>query len=160
MYHNYWLIMSSKQTGTFFQVRALLLEVKKSGRYNTTDTTSLSPQFCWPNEGLITVQMAASMRDAVSLPWPVVSSALAISMTATEEGWLGWADSMKWSLNRISSSQLAMHNTQSVAASGSKVRTSVVVAKTYNHQLISSYCVHNDNTKLKYHAESENLIII
>ena len=26
---------------------------KKSGRYNTTDTTSLGPHFRWPNEGLI-----------------------------------------------------------------------------------------------------------
>ena len=26
---------------------------KKSGRYNTTDATSLGPQFRWPNEGLI-----------------------------------------------------------------------------------------------------------
>ena len=26
---------------------------KKSGRYNTTDTTSLGPQFHWPNEGLV-----------------------------------------------------------------------------------------------------------
>ena len=29
---------------------------------------------------------------------------------------------------------------------------SVVAVKIYNHQLISSYCVHNNNTKLKYHA--------
>ena len=85
---------------------------KKSGRYNTTDTTSMSPQLRWPNEGLVStshlkkpayddlslaqwassqlgnillvedqalsrsmlVQMAAAMRDAVSLPWPVVRS--------------------------------------------------------------------------------------
>ena len=133
---------------------------KKSGRYNTTDTTSLGPQFRWPNEGLISAshlkrptyddlnmaqwvsgqlanillvedqvlsrnmltQLAASMRDAVSLPWPVVRSAWAVSMTDVEEGRLSWGDSMQWSLNRISNSQLAMHNTQSVAGSGSKVR--------------------------------------
>ena len=133
---------------------------KKSGRYNTTDTTSMGPQFQWPNEGLITashlrkpayddlslaqwtsgqlsnillvedpalskcmlIQMAAAMRDAVSLPWPVVRSAWAVSMFDLEEGRLGWADAMQWSLNRISNSQLAMHNTQSVATSGSKVR--------------------------------------
>ena len=68
------------------------------------------------------VQMAAAMRDAVSLPWPVVRSAWAVSMSDIEEGRLGWADAMQWSFNRISNSQLAMHNTQSVAASGSKVR--------------------------------------
>ena len=133
---------------------------KKSGRYNTTDTTSVGPQFQWPNEGLVSashlkkpayddlslaqwtsgqlsnillvedpalskcmlVQMAAAMRDAVSLPWPVVRLAWAVSMSDIEEGRLGWADVMQWSLNRISNSQLTMHNTQSVAASGSKVR--------------------------------------
>ena len=68
------------------------------------------------------VQMAAAMRDAISLLWPVVRSAWAVSMSDIEEGRLGWADAMQWSLNRISNSQLAMHNTQSVAASGSKVR--------------------------------------
>ena len=133
---------------------------KKSGRYNTTDTTSLGPQFRWPNEGLVSTshlrkpayddltlaqwvsgqlanilliedhtlsrnmltQMAASMKDAVSLPWPAVRSAWAVSMTDIEEGRLSWADSMQWSINRISNSQLAMHNTQSMAASGAKVR--------------------------------------
>ena len=96
----------------------------KSGRYNTSDTTSLGPQFRWPNEGLaaashlrkpvydelnlaqwasgqlanilltadqvlsrsMLVQMAAALKDAISLPWPVVRSAWAISMTDIEEG--------------------------------------------------------------------------
>ena len=62
------------------------------------------------------------MRDAVSLPWPVVRSAWAVSMTDIEEGRLGWTNSMQWSLKRISNSQLAMHNTQSVATPASKVR--------------------------------------
>ena len=133
---------------------------KKSGRYNTTDTTSMSPQFRWPNEGLVTashlkkpayddlslaqwvsgqlanilqiedhvlarnvlIQMAASMKDAVSLPWAAVRSAWAVSMTDIEEGRLGWADSTQWSINRISNSQLAMHNVQTIASSGNKVR--------------------------------------
>ena len=129
---------------------------KKSGH-----TACLGPQFCWPNEGLLTashlkkpayddlnlaqwvsgqlanilliedqalsgntlIQMAASIRDAVSLLWPVVRSAWAVSMTDIEEGRLRWADSMQWSLNRISNSQLTMHNTQFVATSGSKIRS-------------------------------------
>ena len=133
---------------------------KKSGRYNTTDTTSMSPKLRWPNEGLVSashlkkpayddlslaqwasgqlanillvedqalsrsmlVQMAAAMRDDVSLPWPVVRSAWAVSMTDIEEGRLGWTNSMQWSLNRISNSQLAMHNTQSVVTSAPNVR--------------------------------------
>ena len=49
------------------------------------------------------VQMAATMRDAISLPWPVLRSAWAVSMTDIEEGRLGWTDSMQWSLNRIHS---------------------------------------------------------
>ena len=94
------------------QGKATVLQ-KKSGRYNTTDTTSMSLQFRWPNEGLVTashlkkpayddlslaqwvsgqlanilqiedhvlarnvlIQMAASMKDAVSLPWAAVRSA-------------------------------------------------------------------------------------
>ena len=44
------------------------------------------------------VQMAAAMRGAVSLPWPVVRSARAVSMTNIEEGKLGWTNSMQWSL--------------------------------------------------------------
>ena len=133
---------------------------KKSGRYNTTDTTSMGSQFCWHCEGLVSashlkkpayndlslaqwasgqlanillvddqvlsknmlVQMASAMRDAVSLPWPFVRSAWAVSMSDIEEGRLGWADSIQWSLNRLSDSQLAMHNTQFMAALGSKVR--------------------------------------
>ena len=134
---------------------------KKSGRYNTTDTTSMSLQLRWPNEGLVLtshlkkpandnvslaqwatgqlanillvedqalsrsmlVQMAAAMRDAVSHPWPVVRSAWAVSMTEyIEDPRLGWANSMQWSLNRISNLQLAMHNTQSVATLAPKVR--------------------------------------
>ena len=62
------------------------------------------------------------MRDAVSLPWPVVKSAWAVSMTDIEEGRLSWADSMQWSLNRISNSQLVMHNTQSVNSLAPKIR--------------------------------------
>ena len=49
-------------------------------------------------------------------------SAWAVSMTDIEEGRLGWADSMQWSINRISNSQLAMHNVQTLAPSGNKVR--------------------------------------
>ena len=133
---------------------------KKSGRYNTTETTTVGPSLRWPNEGLVSashlkkpsyddltlaqwasgqianillvedhslsknmlIQMVAAMRDAVSLPWPVVRSAWAVSMTDIEEGRLSWADSMQWSLNRISNSQLAMHNTQSVNFSAPKIR--------------------------------------
>ena len=56
------------------------------------------------------IQMAAATRDAVSLPWPVVRSAWAVSITDIEKGILSWADSMQWSLNRISSSPCIIPN--------------------------------------------------
>ena len=41
---------------------------KKSGRYNTTDTTSLGPQFRWPNEGLISAShLKRPAYDDISL---------------------------------------------------------------------------------------------
>ena len=128
--------MNSNQTGTFYKVS--MVSRRKSGCYNTTDTTSVSPQFQWLNEGLVSashlkkpacdelslaqwasghlsnillvedqalsrsmlVQMAAALKDAVALPWPVVRLAWAVSMTDIEEGRLNWTDSMQWSLNR------------------------------------------------------------
>ena len=133
---------------------------KKSGRYNVTDTSMVSPQFRWPNEGLISnshlkkpsydelnmaqwvsgqlnnvlliednvalrnvlTQVTMAMRDAVSLPWAAVRAAWAVSMTDIEEGRLAWNDSMQWSLNRISNSQLAMHNSNTAATGGQKVK--------------------------------------
>ena len=46
---------------------------KKSGHYNVTDTSLVSPQYRWPNEGNTTLrniltQVSMKMRDAVSLP--------------------------------------------------------------------------------------------
>ena len=63
-------------------------------------------------------QVSMAMRDAVSLPWPAVMSAWAASMTDVEERRLNWADSLQWSLNRISNSQLAVLNSNSVGHSG------------------------------------------
>ena len=131
---------------------------KRSGCYNTTDTSMMSPQYRWPNEGLVSsshnkkppyeelnmaqwtsgqlnnmllvedntilrcmlTQMSLAMRDAGSLPWPAVRSSWAVSMTDIEEGRLQWSDSLQWSLNRISSSQLAVLNSTSVNPSGQK----------------------------------------
>ena len=131
---------------------------KRSGRYNTTDNAVMSPQYRWPNEGLVSsshnkkpaydelnmaqwtsgqlnnmllvednttlrcmlTQMALAMRDAGSLPWPTVRSSWAVSMTDVEEGRLQWSDSLQWSLNRISNSQLAVLNSTSVNPSGQK----------------------------------------
>ena len=43
----------------------------------------------------VLTQVAMAIRDAVSLPWPAVRSAWAVSMTDIEEGRLAWTDSMQ-----------------------------------------------------------------
>ena len=65
-------------------------------------------------------QVSMAMRDAVSLPRRAVRSAWAASMTDVEEGRLNWADSLQWSLNRISNSQLAVLNSNSAGHNGQK----------------------------------------
>ena len=75
-------------------------------------------------------QVAMAMRTAVSLPWPAVRSAWAVSMTDIEEGRLAWTDSMQWSLNRISNSQLAVLNSHNVASGGQKIK----ICKFFNEE--------------------------
>ena len=61
------------------------------------------------------LQVIMSTRDAASLPWPVVRKAWAVSIHEVEEGSLDWSRTTQWSLNRLSTSQLAMasgNNTQ------------------------------------------------
>ena len=157
---------------------------KRSGRYNVTDTSTVGPQYRWPNEGLVSnshakkpacdelslaqwisgqlnnillvednsmlrsmlTQVSMAMRDAVSLPWPAVRSAWAASMTDVEEGRLNWADSLQWSLNRISNSQLAVLNSNCARHNGQKSK----ICKFYNegncsnenhHGIYKHYCM-------------------
>ena len=49
------------------------------------------------------------------MPWPAVRSAWAVSMTEVEEGRLTWDDTTQWALNRVSSSQIAVLNSQNVS---------------------------------------------
>ena len=56
------------------------------------------------------LQVVFSLRDASSLPWPVVRGAWAISMHEVEDGHLGWNDATQWSLNCLSASQISMVN--------------------------------------------------
>ena len=157
---------------------------KRSGRYNVTATSTVGPQYRWPNERLVSnshtkkpaydelslaqwisgqlnnillvednsmlrsmlTQVSMAMRDAVSLPWPAVRSACAASMTDVEEGRLNWADSLQWSLNRISNSQLAVLNSNSAGHNGQKSK----ICKFYNegncsnenhHGIYKHYCM-------------------
>ena len=70
----------------------------------------------------VLTQVAMAMKDAVTLPWPAVRSAWAVSMSDIEEGRLGWADSTQWALNRISNSQLAVLNSHTVNAGGQRTK--------------------------------------
>ena len=56
------------------------------------------------------LQVILALKDATSLPWQAVKSAWATSMHEIEDGSLTWADVTQWSLNRLSSSQIAMAN--------------------------------------------------
>ena len=58
------------------------------------------------------LQVILSLKDAASLPWATVRSAWAISMHGIEQGTLSWHDSMQWSINRLSSSQISLVNSQ------------------------------------------------
>ena len=71
--------------------------------YNIQDPTLLKQ---------LLLQVIMATRDATTLPWQAVKSAWATSMHEIEEGSLQWFNTTQWSLNRISTSQLAMTNFQ------------------------------------------------
>ena len=60
------------------------------------------------------LQSIQVFRDATSLPWQAVRTAYAHSMHEIKQGTLRWEDNMQWSLNRLSSSQIAMANVSTV----------------------------------------------
>ena len=59
-------------------------------------------------------QVADSMKDATSLPWPVVRAAWATSMNEVEYGRLQWSDTVRWALNRMNSSSVATRNAATI----------------------------------------------
>ena len=58
------------------------------------------------------------------MPWPLaaVRAAWAVSMTEVEEGRICWDDTTQWSLNRVSSSQIVVLNSQNLNTATSKTR--------------------------------------
>ena len=76
----------------------------------------------------VLTQIVLALRDSVALPWPAVRAAWAVSMTEVEEGRLQWHDTTQWALNRVSSSQIAVINSQNVSSLVQKSR----VCKFYN----------------------------
>ena len=75
----------------------------------------------------VLTQVTLALRDAVALPWTDVRAAWAVSMMEVEEGRLSWDDTTQWALNRVSSSQIALLNSQNLNTT-SKSR----VCKFYN----------------------------
>ena len=55
------------------------------------------------------------MKDASSISFSAVRNAWACSMHELEEVNLTWGDSMPWALNKLSTSQVSMINTQYVS---------------------------------------------
>ena len=68
------------------------------------------------------LQMTLAMRDAASLPWAAVKSAWASSMHEVEEGSLTWGNSTQWTINRLSTSQIALAQPQPAATPSSAKR--------------------------------------
>ena len=64
----------------------------------------------------VLLQVILSLRDATSLPWQAVRSALGNSMHEVEQGSLQWADATRWAINRLSTSQIAMANASQVSS--------------------------------------------
>ena len=73
-------------------------------------------------------QVTLAARDAVSIPWPAVCGAWALSMTQVEEGQLKWPDTTQWALNRINSLQVAVLDLSSVS------NTRTRICKFYNEE--------------------------
>ena len=95
----------------------------------------------------VLTQVAMAMKDAITLPWPAVRSAWAVSMSEVEEGRLGWADSTQWALNRISNSQLAVLNSHTTTSGGQRSK----ICRFYNegncnneghHGIYRHFCAH------------------
>ena len=76
----------------------------------------------------ILTQVMLALKDSVALLWPAVRAAWAVSMTEVEEGRLQWHNTMQWALNRVSSSQIAVINSQNVSSMAQKS----CVCKFYN----------------------------
>ena len=76
------------------------------------------------------LQVILALKDATLLPWEAVKSAWGNSMHEVEQGTLTWEDSVQWSLNRLSASQIAMANMHTVNQPSSQRRDKI--CKYYN----------------------------
>ena len=76
------------------------------------------------------LQTIMALKDATSLPWVAVRSAYANSMHEMEQGTLSWDDQTQWSLNRLSTSQIAMANANISSSLGAHKK----IYKYYNEE--------------------------
>ena len=89
------------------------------------------------------LQVILAMKDATSLPWPVVRGAWATSMHDLQEGHLGWQDATQWSINQLSSSQISMASSKCHSHPGSYVNFLMrALAPMRQITEITGMCVH------------------
>ena len=85
------------------------------------------------------LQVILALKDAISLPCGAVRSAWGNSMHEVEQGTLTWEDSVQWSLNRLSASQVTMANSCAINQPSSQRRYKIF--KYYNQES----CSHESN---------------
>ena len=62
----------------------------------------------------VLLQTILALKDATSLPWQAVRAAYGNSMHEVEQGTLTWDNQMQWAINRLSTSQIDMANSNTV----------------------------------------------
>ena len=82
------------------------------------------------------------IRDAMSLSWPTVRNAYAVSMHEVEEGTLTWSNATQWSINRLSASRIAMNAQSSINVNSTSNQTNQKrIYRYYNDDL----CTHDSH---------------
>ena len=88
------------------------------------------------------LQVILELKDATSLPWEAVRSAWANSRHDVEQGTLLWEDNVQWSLNRLSTSQIALANDRTVNQPSFQRKDKIY--KFYNQGSCSHECNHGN----------------
>ena len=84
----------------------------------------------------VLLQTILALKDATSLPWQAVRAAYGNSMHEVEQGTLTWDNQMQWAINRLSTSQIAMANSNTVTN-----QQKLKVCKYFNENM----CQHEGN---------------
>ena len=96
----------------------------------------------------VLTQVTLTLCDAMALQWAAMRAVWAVSMTEVEKGRLHWDDTTQWALNRVSSPQIAVLNSQNLNTATSKTRVCIflmmvaaIVTVTMGSTNISAYFV-------------------